>query len=242
MRPAFPLRQLLGALLALTTVLHWASTAAAEELVPLLARMEQAYGSATLPASIMQHGRTVSQMQGEGALIRAYRGPERFRIEIRYPEGTEVRIIDGTRAWQRNKPMSEIFRGALVLQAARVALPWNLLAARETLRDGGEHAVGEGRLHFIELPLPGGLKIIVEVDPDSGLIRRSRGILPADNGSEMVFGTIYEDFRSVGGRRYAAVEHHFAGGRYIGRSYIEDVEFDLPLPDTLFRPEIPGMI
>lgn len=229
-------------MLTAAALLACTGLAAAADLGPLLERIVQAYGTATPPTSILQRGRTISRTQGEGTLLRAYRGAERFRIEIRYPAGVETRIIDGPLAWLHNKPLKAAFRGALVLQAARVALPWNLLAARDTLRDGGEHALGDGRLHFIELPLAEGLRLIAEVDPSTGRIMRARGILPGYHGGEMVFGTIYDDFRMANGRLYPAIEHHYAMGRYVGRSVIETVEFDTPLGDELFRPEIPGMI
>ena len=235
--PASWLRLLLAA-----AVLAIAGTAGAGELGPLLERIERAYGTVTQPNSILQRGRTLSHSRGEGTLLRAYRGAERFRIEIRYRSGVETRIIDGPAAWQSSKPMSEAFRGALILQAARVALPWNLLAARERLRDGGEQRIGEVRLHFVEMPLGDNLRMVAEVDPESGRILRSRGILIHPGGSEMVFGTVYEDFRTSDGRLYAAIEHHYAMGRYIGRSVIESVEYDTPIADSLFRPEIPGLI
>lgn len=238
MRGASRLMSLVLALALLCAV----GPAGAAELGPLLERIERAYGKPTLPGSILQRGRTLSGSRGEGVLLRAWRGAERFRIEIRYPAGVETRIVDGAVAWQRGKPMSEAFRGALILQAARVALPWNLLAARNTLRDGGEHLIADIRLHFIEFPLGEGLTMIAEVDPDSGRILRSRGILSARHGGDMVFGTVYDDFRSTDGRLYPAIEHHYAMGRYIGRSVIETVEFDAPIADTLFRPDIPGLI
>lgn len=229
-------------LLVATTVLVFTGAAGAAELGPLLERIERAYGTLTLPSSILQRGRTLSHSRGEGALLRAYRGAERFRIEIHYRSGVETRIIDGPAAWQSSRPMSEAFRSALILQAARVALPWNLLAAREQLRDGGEHRIGDTRLHFVEMPLGDKLRVVAEVDPESGRILRSRGILTHPGGSEMVFGTVYEDFRTTDGRLYAAVEHHYAMGRYTGHSVIESVEYDAPIADSLFRPDIPGLI
>ena len=235
--PAPWLRLLLAA-----AVLAFAGAAGAGDLGPLLERIERAYGTATPPNTILQRGRTLSHSRGEGTLLRAYRGAERFRIEIHYRSGVETRIIDGPTAWQSSKPMSEAFRGALILQAARVALPWNLLAARERLRDGGEHRIGDARLHLMEMPLGDNLRMVAEIDPESGRILRSRGILTHPGGSEMVFGTVYEDFRTADGRLYAAVEHHYAMGRYIGRSLIESVEYDTPIADGLFRPDIPGLI
>lgn len=229
-------------LLFAAALLACAGMAGAADLGPLLERIERAYGPTTSPSSILQRGRTVSFSRGEGALLRAYRGAERFRIEIHYRTGVETRVIDGPAAWHGGRPMSEAFRGALLLQAARVALPWNLFAAREQLRDGGEHRIGDTRLHFVEMPLGDNLRVVAEVEPESGRILRSRGILTHPGGGEMVFGTVYEDFRTVDGRLYPAIEHHYAMGRYIGRSEIETVEFDTPLADSLFRPDIPGLI
>ena len=241
MRGATRLRQGLQALTA-AALLACAGLAAAADLGPLLERVMQAYGTTAAPTSILQRGHTISQTQGEGTLLRAYRGMQRFRVEIHYPAGVETRIIDGPSAWQHNKPMGEAFRGALMLQAARLALPWNLFAARDTLRDGGEFKYGDGYLHIIELPLTDGLRLVAEVDPSTGRVMRSRGFMPSPHGGEMVFGTIYDGFRSADGRLYPAIEHHYAMGRYVGRSYIETVEFDIPIADALFRPEIPGMI
>ncbi len=218
----------------------WAGSATAE-LGTVLDRVARAYGEASPPATIRQSGRTLSQMRGEGPLLRAWGGAERFRIEIHYPGGEEIRIVDGLEAWQGAQPMSGPFRGALLLQAARVALPWNLLAARQALRDGGEQRLEDGRtLHRVDWPLDDGLHLVVEIDPESGLIARSQGILAAPDGSQMPFGTVYEDYRRIGGRTYAAVEHHFAMNRYIGTSTIEAVEFDVPLPAQLFRPPAAG--
>lgn len=220
-----------------------AGTAGAADLATLLGRIAEAYGAAGQPATIVQTGHTVSNARGEGALRRAWRGPARFRIDLHYASGVETRILNGSQAWQHNRQMSDAFRGALRLQAARLALPWNLLAARDTLRDAGEQTLTDGRiLHFVELPLDAGLRLIAEVDPASGRILRSRGIISGERGGEMVFGTVYEDFRTTQGRLYPAVEHHYAMGRFIGRSVIEKVEFDVPVDDKLFRPDVPGMI
>lgn len=236
------LRAVLCRLGACALALLAAATVGAADLEPLLGRISAAYGRSDPPASILQTGHTVSHTRGEGALRRAYQSPDQFRIDIHYSTGTETRILNGLRSWQHGKPMTDAFRGALQLQAARLALPWNLLAARASLRDAGEQKLTDGKvLHFVELPLGESLRLVAEIDPDSGRIMRSRGIISATGHGEMEFGTVYDDFRTTDGRLYAAVEHHFAMGRYIGRSLIEKVEFDVPLDDKLFRPEIPGM-
>ncbi len=229
--------------LCLLALLAQCGSALAADLGPLLDRIAAAYGKSVAPTSILQTGRTISNMRGEGALLRAYRDPDRFRIAIGYAGGEEVRILNGPGAWQQHRPMSEMFRGALLLQVARMNLPWNLLAARQSLRDRGIHPLADGtQVHIFEMPMAGGLRLEVAADPSSGRILRSNGVVTSPEGGEMAFGTIYENFKTADGRLYAATEQHFAMGRYIGRSTIDSVTFDIPLADALFRPELPGAI
>lgn len=240
-RQAARLSALLWRLGAFTVALIAATSVGAADLDSLLERISAAYGLSDPPASILQRGHTMSLSSGEGTLLRAYQSPDQFRIDIHYSTGTETRILNGPRSWQHDTPMTEAFRGALQLQAARLALPWNLLAARASLRDLGEQKLADGNvLHFIELPLGGNLRLVAEVHPDSGRVMRSRGIMSAQGHGEMEFGTVYDDFQTADGRLYAAAELHFAMGRYIGRSLIESVEFDAPLDSKLFHPEVPG--
>lgn len=229
--------------LCLLALLAQCGIAQAADLAPLLNRIATAYGNTTAPKSILQTGRTYSNMRGEGSLLRAYREPDRFRIEIAYAGGEEVRILNGSGAWQQHRAMSEMFRGALLLQVARMNLPWNLFAARNTLRDRGMHSLNDGtQAHIFEMPMAGGLRMEVAADPASGRILRSNGVVTSPEGGEMAFGTIYDDFKTTDGRLYAATERHFAMGRYIGRSTIDAVQFDIPLADTLFHPTLPGAI
>jgi hypothetical protein len=233
-----PLRKL-----CLLALLAQCGAALAADLTPLLDRIAAAYGNTVAPMSILQTGRTYSNMRGEGALLRAYRKPDRFRVEIAYAGGEEVRILNGPGAWQQGQAMSEMFRDALLLQVARMNLPWNLFAAKSVLRDLGVHPLNDGtQAHIFVMPMAGGQGMEVAADPTSGRILRSNGVVTSPEGGEMAFGTIYENFKTADGRLYAATERHFAMGRYIGQSKIDTVQFDIPLANTLFRPTLPGAI
>jgi hypothetical protein len=79
------------------------------------------------------------------------------------------------------------------------------------------------------------MKLIVEVDPKSGRLVRSRGIQSVGARS-MEFATVYADFRTSGGRLHAAREEHFAMGQHTGFSVIDEVEYPDAIADSRFRP------
>lgn len=206
-----------------------------EPLPELLARVAATYGAAP-PAALRETGRTISFRRGEAPLVRLYRAPDRFRIDIAYAGGSERRGLVGERAWAQEQAANPMLRAAIVLQAARMALPWNLLAAGPAARDRGGVRDANGRdLREVEWDLAGDLKLIVEIDPESALIRRSRGILAA-SGNTLEFATVYEDFRRFDGRLRATREQHFAMGQAIGHSVIETVDFPASLADSAFAP------
>lgn len=216
--------------------LSFASTAcAAEPLKDLLGRIARAYGG-TPPAAMIERGTTTSFRRGEGALLRRYNAPDHFRIQIDYPVGAEDRTMIGPNAWQQGTPANPILRGAIALQVARIALPWNLLAKRDAVVDLGMVSSPEGKtLRALEFPLEEGLKIIVEADPDNGRILRSRGIQTMGPNT-MEFATIYTEFRSAGGRIHASREEHYAMGQHTGYSDIDRVEYPDAIPDSAFAP------
>ncbi|WP_420473284.1 hypothetical protein [Noviherbaspirillum sp. ST9] len=204
---------------------------AAEPSKDLLARIAAAYGT-TAPTAIVEEGTTTSFRRGDGKLLRQYQSPDRFSIRIDYSTGSEARVMVGEKAWQQGAPANPMLRGAIALQVARIALPWNMLAKRSSLVDLGPVPAGG---HAIEFPLEEQLKLVVEVDPASGRILRSRGIYRMGEGT-MEFATAYSDFRTVNGRLHAAREEHYAMGQHTGYSVIEKVSYPRDLPDSAFKP------
>lgn len=201
----------------------------------LLDKITACYG-AQAPLAIRQTGTTTSFSRGEGVLVRLFKDPDRFRNEISYRSGQEVRTLVGPLAWQQNKPANPALRSAIVLQAARVALPWNVLARWSQANDLGTQADDSGAtLQVIELELEPLLKLVIYVDLANGHIVRSRGVMQVGSRS-MEFATHYSDFRSQDGRCYAAREQQFAAGQHTGYSDIEHIEYLDALPDSAFAP------
>lgn len=201
-----------------------------------LAEVVAAHGGGATPSAIHERGVTESLRRGKGPVERWWQAPDRFRIEIRYPGAAESRLLNGAEAWQQGQPASQAFHGALLLQAARMALPWRLRDNAPRVVDLGTLPTVTGKpLRTLEWSVQDGIKLIVEIDPETRLIQRSRGILTINNSS-MEFATGYEDYKSIDGRRVALTERHFAMGQYIGSTTLESVEFPAVLPAPTFSP------
>lgn len=199
-----------------------------------LAEAVAAHGGGKAPLALHERGVTTSMRRGEGAVERWWQAPDRFRIEIRYANGEESRLLNGAQAWQQGRPASVPFHGALVLQAARIALPWRLLDnAAQVVDLGLQNVEGGVAARVVEWPLQPGMKIVAEFDPASRLLLRSRGILTLA-GASMEFATRYESYTPVEGRLVALVEQHFAMGQFIGTTRLESVSFAAVLPAPTF--------
>ena len=211
-----------------------AGAAFADEAVKkLLDKVAIAYGD-TPPAAMIETGKTMSFRRGEGTLKRLYKASDRFHIRIDYAAASESRTMIGPDAWQQGAPANPILRGAIALQLARIALPWNMLARKSAVDDHGDVSMPDGkRLHALTFRMEEELKLVVDIDPATGRILRSRGIQTLGPNT-MEFVTEYADFRMEGDRLHAAREEHYAMGQHTGYSIIEKVEYVKDIPDSAF--------
>ena len=204
----------------------------------LLAEVVAAHGGGAAPTAIHERGTTESMRRGIGPMERWWQAPDRFRIEIAYPGAAESRLLRGAEAWQQGQPATTAFHGALLLQAARMALPWRLQQNAQRVVDLGAGRSSQGKpVRILEWPVQEGIKLIVEIDAETRLILRSRGILTVNRAS-MEFATGYENYRSVDGRRVAMTERHFAMDQYTGSTKLDSVEFPAVLPAPTFDPAL----
>lgn len=219
----------------LALCLLWPLSARAD-LAGFLEDVAKAHGGGATPTAMHERGVTESLRRGAGPVERWWHAPDKFRIDIAYPNAPESRLLNGTNAWQQGRPASPPFRAALVLQAARLALPWRLRENAGQITDLGTAPQSNGRpVRSLEWQVAEGMRVIVEIDVESHLIMRSRGVMTM-NGAAMEFATGYEDYRMVQGRRVAMTERHFAMGQYIGSTTLQSVEFPAVLPAPTFEP------
>ena len=206
-----------------------------------LARIAAAHGGGAAPTAIHERGVTESTRRGKGPVERWWQAPDRFRIEIRYPGATESRLLRGAEAWQQGQPATAAFRGALVLQAARMGLAWRLQENAQRVSDLGTRPDSAGKpARVLEWQVQEDIRLTVEIDPATLLIRRSRGTL-AYNNAFMEFATTYENYRTVEGRQVAMTEQHYAMGQFIGTTTLDSVEFPAVLPAPTFNPAATGL-
>ncbi len=214
-------------------------------IAPLLDRVTQAYGGVealSRAVAVRQTGKLTATMRGpkEGTILRAYGRPERLRVEIAFPgEEKEVRVLDGPRGWRQGREAAGGPYDAMVLQAARLDLPWLLHERKGQVRDLGTLTRDGRERRVLEMPLSGTMTVLAEIDPESGRILRSSGTVVSQMGSRLVpleFATEYEDFRMAAGVLFAFRERNFAQGHHTGDTVLSGVEVLPSLPGETFRP------
>ncbi|PWC43198.1 hypothetical protein TSO221_20150 [Azospirillum sp. TSO22-1] len=211
------------------------------EVDALIRRSADAYGGeAALQGlqAMRQRGRLTSLRTGaEGPVERVFQRPDRFRIDIRTPgQAPEVRVLDGARAWKDGAEAPSPLRQSIVLQAVRFGLPLILLEKRAAVMDLGRVTDQQGNaLRALAVPVGEGMTLVADLDPESGRILRSRGILSM-GGATMEFATLYDAFRDVNGVLIPFREQHYAMGMNTGATVLDAVEVNPALPAAAFRP------
>ena len=211
------------------------------DVTGLLEKVADAYGGQTRISEVTaykQHGVTFSSMRGKsGNVLRAYRHPDHLRVEIKYDQhAAELRILAGANAWKHNEPANKLFYSSMLLQATRLGLPSILFEHQRHVRDVGMMDGKQGEsLHALELNFHGKYRLIVGVDPSSGRILESHGII-MNNGVKLEFSTTYHDFRLQDGRMFAFEEVHYAMGQKTGYTRFDRIEILSELPEELFHP------
>jgi hypothetical protein len=216
---------------------------AAGSLDELLDRTVKAYGGEAAlrkAALVRETGKVTSRMRGgtAGDIVREFERPDRLRVFIRYggPD-TEARVYDGKTGWREGKAVTGPPLDAMVLQAARLALPLILSDRKASLVDRGTSTVDGKELRTLDLPLGNGLTLTVGIDPESGQIVRSSGTGGMGMGGKpLEFVTRYSDYRRVDGVLRPFREENFANGFVTGETTLSRVEVLESFPPGTFRP------
>lgn len=220
-----------------------AAPASASEATDLAELVIAAHGGAQTieqDKSFRQSGTLESYRHGKtGTVERTYSRPDKLRIEIRIPgEKPESRILNGDRGWRDGRPVPPMMAKAMYLQAARLDLPWLIMKAGPDIIMLGPVMHDDGRtLQALEIPMAdAGLRLIAVVDPETGLIVRSHGMVVPAPGQKVEFGTLYEGHKDLNGMFLATQETHFARGQPTGKTTLEKSEAVEGFPDSLFHP------
>lgn len=220
--------------------------AAEPGLSPLLKRCFDAYGG--LPrleryAARLEEGRVDLSRDNplhpgaSGRLARAWERPARLRVEIGYQGAeTEVRVLDGARGWRNGGEVTGTPPYlAMVLQAARLDLPYLLASRRLQLEDRGTVRRDGRALRAVAVPLGSGVTLTVEIEPATGRILRSTSRMPLGGGGTE-FVALYSDFRTVEGLLVPFHEENWASGVKTGETTLTRVQPLRVAPAGAFAP------
>jgi hypothetical protein len=209
------------------------------EPAALVQKVLAAYGgrAALERARVVRERGTVTSImrQGSGRLVRIFQRPASLRVEVAFPgQPPEVRILHDAYGDRGGVEVTgTVMHRAMVLQAARLALPLSLAAKDARLSDRGAIERDGKRLRVLALQLPDGLEVTAAIDPASGRIVRSAGSLPGPGG-RIEFATDYSDFRKVSGVLFAFHEENWARGQHTGATVLEEVEILDAVPAGTF--------
>lgn len=225
-----------GFLLFLLFFSGWGASARGDEAGEMVQKVLKAYGGTRSLKKVRifrETGTLTSTMRRgkRGSFTRLFKRPDVLRVRISFPgERTETRDLEGSRGMRQGKRVIGPPLDAMVLQAARMELPW-ILARKRTnvsITTGGS---GQERVRVLKVDLGSGMVLYAHVDTRDWLIRRSRGVIPTKRG-DVVFETEYKDFRPVKGVIFPFREVNYASGFKTADTVIERIEVLRVVPES----------
>lgn len=188
--------------------------------------------------SVEQSGSLESNRHGKtGTIRRTFSRPDKLRIDIQIPGASpESRVLNGERGWRDGKEVPPMMAKAMMLQAARLDLPYLILRAGQDIKlagpadqDNDRHPKG------LEIPMAEGLRLIAIIDAKTGYIVSSHGLVSVAPNREMEFTTIYSSHKEMNGMVVATEEAHFVRGQATGKTVLDKSEVVQELSDAIFR-------
>jgi hypothetical protein len=178
-------------------------------------------------------GQVEDKMRNEtGTVRRDFRAPDRLRVEIAYPPGVEIRILNGTRGWRGDRSglvaVDGLPKVAMVFQMLRSAVPWVFMHHRVLVEERGTRSEGGAELRLLGIRWSRELDMVFGVDGKTGRVTLVEGTLQSPTGRTTVFQTRYLDFRQVEGVLFPFAEENFAAGVHVATTRISAVVFSPP--------------
>src|SRR5437016_5020584 len=149
------------------------AVAAGDDLGALVDKIAGAYGGRTNLediAAVRETGRVEAAMRvgSSGPIVRTFARPLKLRVEIGdASKPTEVRVLDGATGWRNGKESTGVGYEAMVLQAVRLDLPFQLLSQRRVLVEKEPMDYQGKRLRVVELRLEHDLAIMAGIEPET---------------------------------------------------------------------------
>jgi hypothetical protein len=166
--------------------------------------------------------------------------PLQLRTRLDYAGSREDRLLNGHQGWRDSGAGFVRVSGpplaAMIFQYRHLTLPLGLLDKGVAVSWAG--TVEDGVLHpRLRVNRAGEPELLVDIDPDSGLIKSVTGrFLIGNRVTELAVA--YGDYRQVEGVELPTTIVNFAGGMKIARSQFPSVTVNADLPPATFA--LPG--
>jgi hypothetical protein len=160
--------------------------------------------------------------------------PDRLRLDLAYPDHTEIRVTSGKDGWSGSSLDNLVVANPMKLQAMRLQtvrldLPLRLLEQKDKLES---RAPDENGRIVLRLPVDDGLYIDYHVDPKTWLIMHATTGMTSP---AMEFYADYDDFRKVNGVLVPYHETTFAGTTQTSKFELVSFEWDPKDLDTQLK-------
>ena len=204
----------------------------------VLAKLIESYGGEEnlrrLDSMVQEWDMVALMGNRHGKDVRSIRIPDQLRVELTYPDKTEIRILDGEQA--RVAFNQDLARTANPAQRDAMRLQLMRLYSPLVLRDKSDAISLEIDGEFCALSLlENGVRADYLVNQETWRIEKVVGTLSV-NGTQMQFLTEYSDFKFVDGTLVHQKENKFAGGTNTAVLQLRQVTFDADLDESRFVP------
>ena len=176
----------------------------------------------------------IGNRQGRSTIL--LKRPGQLRTLLNYGNTFEDRILDGDRGWRNSGSGFAAVTGppltAMQFQYRHLTLPLGLLDPGVTVSWAGTGSETDLQPR-LRVSRSGEPDLLVELDPQSGLLRRVAVQLEV-GGSRTGLAVVYGDYRAVDGVQLPTTIVNFAAGMEIARSRFNRVAVNSKLPPATF--------
>lgn len=171
----------------------------------------------------------------EGEAVVHVEQPNNLRVELIYPQRSEVRILRGNKAFKQYddappRPVTGPQLDAMKLQLMRLYTPLTLKGFSKK----GLITLGEDRGYKTLTLVKDGLTAVYYVNQGNLMIENVIGTLNM-NGREMQFMTIYSAFKKIDGVAMHQNENKYAGGVNTAILYLKELRVDQSHPSSFWK-------
>jgi len=207
-------------------------------------RVIEAYGGAEAIEGVRSiHARgDIKTFVREGSGIYEYylKRPGKLRVEIRYENQTELRMLNGEKGWRGRlegpvEEVTDVKYMAMLYQYIHIDLPYGLLKGLYDITWEGRDRIGNVEVDVLAITSPGAPPMKAYIDTGRGLIIKTRGYFTV-KGTETYLSAEYSEFAEADGTVLPGRIVNYGGGKIIGETTIKQYLINSTIDDSIFTP------